>query len=389
MKTELRTYTVAQICKGFEYNEYEGKGLYGLDGQLTIQPEYQRSYIYADGKKDVAVIESLLKGYPLGLFYFNKLEDGRLEVLDGQQRITSFGRFTSSALSGQFSVAINGKTYNFNSLPPEPRERLLNTEILAYVCEGEESEIKDWFQIINIAGVQLNSQEILNAVYSGPFVTLGKAAFSDSSNTKINQWGKYIRGQAKRQDFWGRALEWASGDKVSIDEYMSNHRMDTNIDEVERYFTSVINWVANTFPVEYSEMKTVEWGRLYETYHNTPYSSATVGDQVSALYADPSVTNRKGIFEYVLGGSRDKRLLNIRVFDLRTKQTIYEQQTKDAQARGVSNCPDCESSGDSQKIWSLKEMDADHVTAWSKGGATSVDNCKMLCTHHNQLKGNK
>ena len=44
---------------GFEYNELEGKGLYGLAGKLTIQPEYQRNYIYADGKKDVAVIRSI------------------------------------------------------------------------------------------------------------------------------------------------------------------------------------------------------------------------------------------------------------------------------------------------------------------------------------------
>ena len=53
MKTELKTYTVKELCEGFVYNELEGKGLYGLNGKLTIQPEYQRNYIYADGKKDV------------------------------------------------------------------------------------------------------------------------------------------------------------------------------------------------------------------------------------------------------------------------------------------------------------------------------------------------
>lgn len=388
MNTDLTKYTVRQIVEGFEYNEYEGKGLYGLDGKLTIQPEYQRSYIYAQNNKDAAVIESMLKRYPLGLFYFNKLKDGTLEVLDGQQRITSFGRFTSKALSSQFSITINGNIHNFNSLPSDQQELILNTEILVYLCDGDETEIKEWFQIINIAGVQLNTQEILNAVYSGPFVTLGKQTFSSSSKNQIQQWSKYIKGQVIRQDFWERALEWVSRDKSNIDKYMSRHRMDTDIREVEDYFTSVINWVAKTFPNEYPEMKGVEWGRLYEKYHNFPYSSSTVASQVSDLYADPFVTNRKGIFEYVLGGSKDKRLLNIRIFDQRTKQTVYEQQTQDAKQRGVSNCPDCVSSGDEDKIWSLKEMDADHVTAWSKGGSTSPDNCKMLCKHHNLLKGN-
>ena len=67
MKTTLRTdLTAADICNGFVYNELEGKGLFGLGGKLTIQPEYQRAYIYADkgGSKEQAVIASLLKGYP-------------------------------------------------------------------------------------------------------------------------------------------------------------------------------------------------------------------------------------------------------------------------------------------------------------------------------------
>ena len=91
MNTYLNTeITIQALCDGFVYNELEGKGLFGLSGKLTIQPEYQRNYIYADGKKDVAVIESILKGYPLGLIYFNQTDEDRYEVLDGQQRITSF-----------------------------------------------------------------------------------------------------------------------------------------------------------------------------------------------------------------------------------------------------------------------------------------------------------
>jgi hypothetical protein len=66
LKTELTTYTVEQVSAGFVYNELVGRGLFGLSGRLTIQPEYQRNYIYADGKRDVAVIDSLLKGIPNG-----------------------------------------------------------------------------------------------------------------------------------------------------------------------------------------------------------------------------------------------------------------------------------------------------------------------------------
>ena len=139
MKTELKQYTVEQICDGFEYNELEGKGLYGLSGQLTIQPEYQRNYIYADGKKDVAVIESVLKGYPLGLIYFNRLEDGRLEVLDGQQRITSLGRF----IKNKFAVKINGLEQIFDGLNDGIQRKIMDTKLLVYICEGEGEQAEE------------------------------------------------------------------------------------------------------------------------------------------------------------------------------------------------------------------------------------------------------
>ena len=205
MNTTLRTdLTVKDICEGFIYNELEGKGLFGLSGTLTIQPEYQRNYIYADGKRDVAVISSILKGYPLGLIYFNKISKDSLEVLDGQQRITSFGRY----LTNKFAIIdSNGYPHYFDKLPKDKQEIILNTKLLIYECEGTESEIKEWFRTINIAGVPLNNQELLNAVYSGPFVTLGKEEFSNSQNANIQKWSAYISGSANRQDFLERALE--------------------------------------------------------------------------------------------------------------------------------------------------------------------------------------
>ena len=259
MKTELHTYTVRDICEGFVYNALEGKGLFGLSGKLTIQPEYQRNYIYADGKKDVAVIQSLLKGYPLGLIYFNRAANQQLEVLDGQQRITSFGRF----VTGKFAIVDgNGMQQYFSGLARDQQDKILDSEILVYECTGTESEIKQWFRTINIAGVPLNDQELLNAIYSGPFVTAGKAEFSNSQNANIQKWSAYVSGSANRQDFWARALDWVS--QGEVDEYMSKHRHDTHINEVKNYFNDVLEWVASVFESVESEMKGLEWGRLYE-----------------------------------------------------------------------------------------------------------------------------
>ena len=389
MKTKLHTeWTIADVCKGFVYNEIEGKGLYGLDGKLTIQPEYQRHYIYNDGKKDVAVIDSLLKGYPIGLIYFNRNKEGQLEVLDGQQRITSIGRFLTGKLA---IIDPNGNPQYFSGMSQERQQLISEAPLLIYECEGEEDEIKEWFKTINITGVPLNAQELLNAVYSGPFVTAAKKVFSNSQNTEVNMWRHYIKGDVKRQDYLATALRWVADSKnMSVDEYMSMHRPDSSISELENYFRSVIDWVSGLFSMT-DYMAGLDWGALYEKYHNRPYSSSQVSERAKQLIADESVKNRKNIYEYILGSEEHPELLDIRIFEESTKKAAYARQTVKAKAEGVSNCPLCAQGNNSNKtrIYKINEMDADHVTAWSHGGATTLENCEMLCKTHNRAKGNK
>ena len=388
MKTTLYTnWTVADICEGFVFDGNENKGLFGLGGKLIIQPEYQRNYIYNDGKRDVAVIESLLKGYPLGLIYFVKNQDGMYEVLDGQQRITSFGRFVKNTWT--FRVLWKEKTRYMDSLDEDDRQRILNTPLTIYVCEGEPSEIQEWFKIINIAGEPLVDQEVRNAVYHGSFVTKAKTVFSNSQNSKLTRWLAYVNARVNRQELLQEAIKWVSND--DIDNYMALHRTDDNINELTTYFETVIEWIESVLDEPFSELKGINWGRLYRQYHNKPYSQKEVSKRVADLLNDTQIKDKKGVFEYVLGGEQDFRLINIRVFDDRTKKIVYKKQTEQAKKNGVSNCPLCALANNNAatKIYDIKEMDADHVTAWSKGGATTEDNCQMLCKTHNRAKGNR
>lgn len=391
MKASLVTdITVEQICKGFVYNELEGKGLFGLSGKLTIQPEYQRNYLYAKQKMEEAVIHSVLKGYPLGLIYFNKTGLDKYEVLDGQQRITSLGRF----ITGKFPlIDSNGMPHYFAAMPDDQKQKINKTPLTIYICEGTETEIKEWFKTINIAGIALNKQEVANAVYSGPFVTKAKEEFSNSHNANIQKWSAYIKGDVLRQDYLRVALKWLckSNADEDIENYMSKHRYDTDIYELKAYFTSVIDWISSVFIDVESEMRGLEWGRLYEMFHNVAYDPTIVSLKVHELYADSAVKKRAGIFEYVLGGCTDSRLLEIRIFEESTKKAVYAQQTNQAKIIGKSNCPLCALGTDnnSKRIWKFTEMDADHVTAWSHGGATNISNCQMLCKTHNRAKGNK
>lgn len=394
MKTRLRTdLTIRQICEGFQYSESEEKGLFGWAGKLTIQPEYQRNYIYANGKDDVAVIDSLLKWYPIGLIYFVETEKDKYEILDGQQRITSIGRYVTNKFAW---IDENDIPYKFESLPKDKQDKIYNTELTIYICSGEESEIKEWFKTINIAGKPLNNQELLNSIYSGPFITKAKEVFSNSQNSNLHKWLSYMKVEVKRQGLLEVALSWVSKDwkkDGNLEKYMADHRHDDNINELTSYFNDVINWVSTIFIDVKDEMQYINWGKMYEKYHKNPYNSNDVSRKLNELYSDYFVNDKKGCYEYILNGCKqeDTKLLNIRLFDEPTKKTVYESQTQTAKIKNISNCPMCviENLSNKTKIWDYKDMDADHVTAWSKGGSTDISNCQMLCRTHNHIKGNR
>ena len=329
-----------------------------------------------------------MDGYPLGLLYFVKRKDGRMEVLDGQQRITSFGRYINSTYPFAVKDAEDNPWY-FDSLPENMQKKIKNTPMTVYVCEGEPSEIDKWFSKINIAGIPLNDQERLNASYHGKFVTLARKEFSNSGNSNMNKWLTYIKGDPKRQEVLQEALKWVS--KGNIQDYMAKHRNDDNINDLKSYFASVIDWIGTLFDYTGKYIRGLPWGEFYEKYHTNPYDKKKVNQRVVELLSDPFVHKPANIFEYILGGEIKTQLLDIRIFDDNTKRMVYYAQTEEAKKKGVSNCPYCAVGHESNasKIWKITEMDADHVTAWSKGGATGVENCQMLCKTHNRAKGNR
>jgi hypothetical protein len=281
----------------------------------------------------------------------------------------------------------------FEGLSEEQKQRVLSATILAYECEGTEQEIRDWFRVINTAGVPLTNQELLNAVYSGPFVNAGRREFSNSENANQQRWGTYVKGNPKRQEIWERALQWIAGDDDGLVEaYMSKHRGSDDIGEVRDHFNRVIDWVSGTFTGIENEMCGLEWGRLYKQYHNEQYDPKELADGVERLYADPHVKNRRGIWEYLLGRGSKPSLLDVRFFDDETKRNAYKKQTAAAEASGRSNCSLCAIDpyeSKNTKIHKPNEMDADHVAAWGSGGKTLPENCEMLCITHNRAKGNR
>jgi hypothetical protein len=370
--------SVRDLTNGYVDNAENGVLAFG--GKLDVRPAFQREFVYKDRQRD-AVIHTMRKGYPLNTMYWAVRGDGTFEVMDGQQRTISIGQY----VTGDFTIDGRG----FHNLHDDEQQQILDYELSVYQCTGTDSEKLEWFKVINIAGEELSDQELRNAVYPGPWVTDAKKRFSKSGCPAYAIAKDYLAGEMIRQKWLETALKWINSGQV--EDYMAAHQHDPTAIELWNYFQSVIEWVKTTFPSYSKEMRGLPWGPLYDKYGTAKSDPVALGAEVKKLRADVAVENNRGIYEYVLGGKKDPKLLSIRVFDDRTKVVVYEQQTHRANADGVSNCPHCAIGHDANKgrIYGLGEMDADHVTAWSKAGPTDIKNCQMLCVPHNRAKGNR
>lgn len=368
MKIELKKIKVRDLVEDY-FNDLE-EGVVGYGGKLDIRPAYQREFVYND-KQQQAVVDTITKGFPLNVMYWavNKGEDGEVsyEIIDGQQRTLSICKY----VDGDFSY--NDKY--FYNLWDEEQEKILDYELDIYLCEGNESEKLDWFKTINIAGEKLTDQELRNAVYHGPFVTDAKKYFSKTGCPAYQIGSDFLNGIAIRQDYLETAIKWKSGD--NIEDYMGKNQHKENAKELWEYFQAVIKWVKKVFNVYRREMKGLPWGPLYDEYkdlvNEENFDSEEIEDRIKKLMKDEDVKNKKGIYQYVLNGNQ--KHLSIRAFSNRQKRVAYEAQN------GV--CAIC------QEEFTMKEMEADHIIPWSKGGQTIQENCQMLCRTCNRTKSNK
>lgn len=381
MKIDFERIKIKDLIKGYEDNGENG--IYAYDGKLNIRPPYQREFIYGqDDQNDV--IESVLHGFPLNIMYWCVTKNGTWEVLDGQQRTISICKYASKnkEAGGQgFSFKskkglFDNESMFFHSLKPEWQEKFLNYELWVYKCDGTEQEKLDWFKIVNKACKTLSPQELRNAIYSGPWTVDAKRYFSRTGNGADALSSKYQDAKVNRQELFEKVLLWISNkEKTDIDKYMSKHQYDKNANELWNYFQDVINWVKTNFIGDWKAMKKVEWGILYNEYYDVPkkWNPKETEQKINNLIANEEIQKKEGIFYYIFDG--DEKHLNLRTFNENQKLTVYEKQNH--------KCAGC------GKECKFEEMEGDHITAWSKGGATEYKNLQMLCFKCNKSKSNK
>ena len=360
MKIELQKIKIRKVIAGYKDSHEEGVVAY--NGKLDIRPKYQREFVYKEKQRD-AVIETVKKSFPLNVMYWMIRDDGGYEVLDGQQRTISIGQY----VNGDFSL--NNRF--FHNLTKEEQDKILDYELMIYLCEGTDKERIDWFTVINTYGEKVNEQEIRNAVYTGPWLSDAKLKFSKSNCAAYllaNDGGQLVSGSPIRQDYLETTLFWINDGK--IEDYMAKHQHDKKADELWQYFQDVIAWVRKTFPNYRREMNSVQWGELYNEFKDKKHDSKKLEAEIKELMQDEDVTKKSGIYPYVL--TRNEKFLNIRAFNDKMKREAYERQ------QGI--CKKC------KKLFEIDEMEADHIKPWREGGKTIAKNCQMLCKQDNRIK---
>ena len=362
MKIEPHAITVRDLVAGYVNSEEEGVVAYG--GKLDVRPKYQREFIYSDVEQK-AVIDTVTKGYPLNVMYWAVREDGTYEVMDGQQRTLSICEY----VAGKFDYFFR----YFSNLSSEEQNRILDYGLTVYFCEGGDDEKLEWFKTINIAGKELTDQELLNAVYAGPWTADMKRFFSKPTGPAYTLANRYLKGEPIRQDYMETVLEWISDGCVKS--YMALHQHDTTAMSEWLYFKGVIDWVQTLFPKYRREMKGLDWGGMFRLYGKNKYDPATMENDIQRLMADDDVQKKSGIYEYLLSGRERESALSIRKFTESQKRAAFERQG--------GTCRIC------GRRFSYEEMDGDHIVPWSKGGKTVPDNLQMLCRRCNQSKGGR
>ncbi len=363
MKIELHKISVHKVITGYKDSAEEGVIAFG--GKLDIRPKYQREFVYKGNQRD-AVIETIKNGFPLNVMYWVKTDEGKYEVLDGQQRTISIGQYVNN----DFSL----NDYFFHNLSDEKQKQILGYELMIYFCEGTDDERLDWFKIVNIAGEKLTDQELLNANYTGTWLSDAKLKFSKSNCAAYllaNDGGQLVSGSPIRQEYLETVLSWINDGEIK--DYMAKHQHDKNADKLWDYFQNVIAWVRANFTNYRREMNSVQWGELYNKFNDKKLNAGKLEVEIKELMQDEDVTKKSGIYPYIL--TKQERYLSIRAFTEKMKREAYEKQ------KGI--CVRC------KKPFEIEEMEADHITPWHEGGKTILKNCQMLCKQDNRTKSGK
>ena len=357
MKITKLDLTVGKVVGG--YTGDKTKGLSACDGKCKLSSVGEECPSYND-KLRGGVIRSLLSGFPVGTMYVISRLDKGWQVVDGRRRVHAMCEFANG------SFEFDGRT--FTQLDDTERERFLGTQLDAYLCEGEISEVEEWLARTNVHNQKTDLPWVRDAVYSSNWLDDALVRFSQMNGLE------HIFGDVPVRDQVSSTIAWAAQrEDISVEQYMSEHMGDDDASGLERYLERVVPWVNSLFGSVHADvMAGVPWGEYYNDYGREQFNPSEVMSEMERLLKDDSVTNKQGVFDYLLCG--DISSLKLRKFTDGETRSLLEKQG--------GYCAHCGCEVDA------KDARISCVKPWPNG-PVSVDNAEVLCKKCDRDKKNR
>ena len=355
-----------------------------VNGIIISDIELQRAIVY-DAEKQALVIDSICHGIPLPAFYLWQREDGKLEVLDGKQRIEAIKKFK------QGNLLYKGKTWKAYAYDSDLQQTVDNTELTTIVCSGTEEKKREIFNRINTLGVALSKFEVLNGLYHGNYIEGLNDYFAQDANIrKVLPQATVDRGDNKY-----RLLEYIyyvrNGNvfpkRSELHVYVQHHKDESFNEEIKKikpYISFIRDVFGNTSKIS-GKLKfklSVEYikDRAIWLQHKDEISKECNAFLKSEGYK-LSATKDQDTEAMILGIVGNLRVDPKRLFTADDKKELLSQLIPNEQ--GLYECDDC------HQHFAADELTVDHKTPWSKGGRTVLSNARLVCRACNSRKGNK
>lgn len=355
-----------------------------VNGIIISDIELQRAIVY-DAEKQSLVIDSIYHGIPLPAFYLWQREDGKLEVLDGKQRIEAIKKFK------QGNLLYEGKTWKAYAYDSDLQQVVDNIELTTIICSGTEEMKREIFNRINTLGVALSKFEVLNGLYHGNYIEGLNDYFAQDANVrKVLPNASVDRGENKYH-----LLEYiyyirkggVFPKRAELHDYVQMHK-DESFNEEIKMIKPYISFIRDVFG-EVSKIGSVLKFRLAASY---------LKDRAIWLQHKDEICKECNAFinteGYKLSSSKDKDIEamilgivgNLRVdpkrrFTADDKNELISRLIPDD--RGLYECDEC------HQHFAVDELTVDHKKPWSKGGRTVLSNAQLLCRACNSRKGNR
>lgn len=383
----IEKFKIKDLIEDFKDSKNSSPTAFG--GKLEVRPHYQRLFVYKP-KMQAEVINSIRNGTPLGPMIYHEHGDGTYSLFDGQQRSLSILYFCHD----KFPIFLkdeygNKKRYIFSDLKEERTDiyyKILNYELDIRTVSGKEGDIVHMFNVINRQGEQLSSQEKRNIFYSsGGWLPDAQHAFCTEGCDGYDISKNFISCRINRQDLLEIALTWISHyQNMKIEDYMDLHHRDADADELWFFFENVCDWVNKHFSKWFGKLPNGalslnhRWGDLYKIAMTNGMwkEGKALDDEINNYLTNTKVGEFKesGLIPYLITG--EIKHLKAKPFSSDIKKRVYHRQN------GI--CPCC------SQHHEYANMDGHHIEAQLLGGATTEENCLMVCkTCHSEIHAGK